>query len=101
MGKVYFDPETEKEIHDLSGEKSFEDIKKEYGISDLSKSIALGPEEASRIENRSLEKYSIREEFEKNIKEKAEKILGARLKIKDKLNLTDQDFEDLLTAIGR
>lgn len=98
--KVFYDSKTGLKIVDLSGEKTKEDIKKEFGVSDQVEEVKLDKDETTKIENGKLSKFNYLEE-ERKVKENKEKQRKSKVKkIKQTLNLTDQEWKDLKEALG-
>jgi len=98
--KVYFDPQINMEVVDVSGAKSREQIVKEFGLSDSVEEITLNQGEAHKIKNNKLEKYNIAEETEKIKKEKDDAVKSKRTALKSKLGLTDKELKDLKEVLN-
>ena len=98
MRKVFLNKETGLEIHDPKGEKTIDDIKKEYGDG-VYDQIDLSSTETATVKDNKLEKYDHVKWAEDEINEKKIKKEASVTRIKSKLNLTDEDFKDLVTAV--
>ena len=99
--KVYYDPQTDKEVVDVSAVKSKEVIKKQFGLSDDVKEMFLSNGEGYRIKDKKIEKYDVAEENKKIKKEKDDANKTKIDAIKQKLNLSDQELKDLRTALEK
>jgi hypothetical protein len=93
--KIYYDEENNKEVIDVSGNKSETTIKVENQLSETLQSIELNENEACELIDGVLTKYNtIEREAEKNAENK-EKKDAAIVKLKA-LGLTDEDIEVLI-----
>ena len=97
--KLFYDASTGKQIVDVSGTKTVEQIKSEFGITNCQEVIFNETKEAVRITNGSPDKYDyikensdIKISNDQNKKDKEDKI-------KQKLGLSDKEFNDLKEAI--
>ena len=98
--KVFYDPVSGKEIVDVSGKKTKEQIKKEFNLTEV-KEASLAKNDGYRIKNGEIEKYDRKAESDAK---RAEKELARQAKetaIKQKLNLSDEDFKNLKEALKK
>ena len=98
--KVFYDPISGKEIIDVSGNKTKEQIKKEFNLTQVEE-VTLGKDEGHRIKNGTIEKYGHKAE---NDAIKAQKEANRQEKedsIKQKLGLTNKEFQDLKEALQK
>ncbi len=95
---VYYDPITN---HWVYSEDSLELVKKKFNLSSQTETMPIGANDAFRLKNGKLEKYNRKQlaEDNKTIK-KAAKIV-AKNKTKSTLGLNDNQWDDLLDALGR
>ena len=98
--KVYFDPQTNKEIVDISGVKSKENVIEEFGLSNSVKEVIIKSGEGYRVKNNEIEKYDIKKEADDAKAARDSSISTKRDSIKQKLNLSDQEFENLKEVLN-
>ena len=96
---VYYDKTTKKTVIDISGVKPIALIKSEFGLSDQVESITLAEKEAYRIKGNKLEKFNYKED-NKQLAE-ARKVIKdqKKNKIKQKLGLSESEWNDLVDAV--
>uniref|UniRef100_A0A6M3L4E9 Uncharacterized protein n=1 Tax=viral metagenome TaxID=1070528 RepID=A0A6M3L4E9_9ZZZZ len=98
-GKAFYDPISNRYFTNSAGNRTLEQIKTMYNLSNQTEEVTLGLNEAARVKNGKLEKYNYKQEnasikeVEKNKKDIAKE------KIKQKLGLTENEFQDLINAL--
>jgi hypothetical protein len=97
MTKVFYDSVSNKEIHDISGEKSVEDIKKEFGEAEYQE-VTIENDEVFIVENGVASRRKVidvvdEQEFliQKKIKQRQRSAAIIELKQEGKL---PEDFKD-------
>jgi len=95
----FYDPSTNKLIEDVSGRKTLDQIKKEFNLSDGTEIIALSKGYGIRVKNKKIETYNLAEEKEAKEQEKKASKDAAIQRISTKLNLSEQDINDLAEAL--
>ena len=97
---LFYDSINNREIVDISGKKTVDDIKKEYNIADVQQ-IKVKDNEGIKIVNNQAVKYDIDKET-KDFKDQRDVARKQKEDIvKQKLNLSDQDFQDLKDALTK
>lgn len=99
MQKIYRNTLTGKEIVDLSGKKTLTQIKKEFEDTDYEQLTINETTEGHEVKNGKLEKYSLAEEIQQVKAEREVKKQTRRIKVKNKMVLTDEQLDVLTEAI--
>ena len=100
--KIFYDPISKKEIVDVSGKKTKEEVEKEFGLQNIQEVTINELQDSYEIVDNELKiKYNYRKEREDRDKLIEQNKKQQEEKIKQKLNLTDEEWEDLKGALGR
>lgn len=98
--KVFYDPVSGKEIVDISGKKTREQIKSEFNLTQVEET-ALADGDGYRVKNGAVEKYDRKAEAEAAKNQKEQDRQAKEDAIKQKLGLTNKEFEDLREALKK
>ena len=103
---VYYDIDKNSQVIDVSGKKDFKDIKQEFNLPDNVQILNVSEGEGYEVKNNQLVKYNLKnrqKDLEAIAKqkqiEKQQKKEQLISKVKNKLNLTDNEWEDLRGAL--
>ena len=98
MKKIFYNKTTNHEIVDISGQKNLDQIKFEFGGGNYEEAL-LSNGEGYRIKNEKIEKYDIASEQAQDKVQKESEKTASLNRIKSKLNLSNQDIDDLRKAL--
>jgi len=96
--RVFYDPVMNVEIVDLSSSKSILEIEGEFGLVNVKK-LDLQDNEGYRVKNKKLVKYNYVDDNIQQKQNRKNKTDQQAAKMKQKLGLTDAEWQDLKEAI--